>query len=356
MLSAKLTKRFQSGPESRGFELQVNLEAARQTTVIFGPSGAGKSLLLDLIAGFQRPDTGRVLLDDQLLLDMGTGVFLPPQARRCGYLFQRPALFPHLTLRENLLLAAGSLPKLERHRRVGQLMEAFRLGDLANRLPREVSGGQRQRCAIARSLVAKPAILLLDEPSNGLDQVLRREFYELLQQVLEEFSVPLLLVTHDLDEAFLLADQMLVLIDGKIQQTGRPREILTQPATTGVANLLGLFNLLPAEIELLDPGANRSRLRWNDYLLEGPYYPARLKGDQVTVCVRRDEIAATPKMGKAEKGALVLTLEGTAENSRSALLSFPGGLIVEMPLAEFLENRHHREWVLSFPQQELRIL
>ncbi len=356
MLDARLQKRFPAGPDSAGFELNVQIQAGSGTTVLFGASGSGKSLTLDLIAGFARQDAGRILLNDRLLSDAGTGVFLSPQQRRCGYLFQRSALFPHMTLRQNLSFAATSLPKLERHRKVGQLLEAFRLTELAGRKPGEVSGGQRQRCSIARALVAEPAILLLDEPTNGLDTTLRYEFYEILARLHDEFQVPVLLVTHDLDEAFLLADQMIVMVQGKVGQTGKPREILAQPASAPVANLFGMFNLLPAEIRLLDPGANRSKLRWNDVELEGPYYPARLLGDRVTICLRRDEIAVTPKMGKPEKGSIVLKLEGSSETARTALLHFEGGLIVELPLLEFAQNAHHREWTVKFPVSTLRIL
>lgn len=356
MLSVRLQKKFEKTQDSAGFELNVQFQAGPGTTVLYGPSGSGKSLTLDLIAGFERPDQGRVLLNDQLVVDVGTGVYLTPQQRGCGYLFQKQALFPHLTLRENLALAASALPKLERHRKVNQLLEAFRLKELAGRKPNEVSGGQRQRCAIARALVAEPQVLLLDEPSTGLDTTLKHELYAVLAQVQEEFKVPVVLVTHDLEEAFVLGDQMLVLVEGKLAQAGAPREILNQPANAAVANLLGLFNLLPAEIKQLDPGANRSKLRWNDIDLEGPYYPARLLGDRVTVCVRRDEIAVAPQMGKPEKGALVLTLEGASETPRTALLHFAGGLIVELPLEEFAENRHHREWVLRFPTSTLRIV
>ncbi len=356
MLEVRLQKRFAQAQESVGFKLDVQFTAGPGVTVLFGPSGAGKSLTLDLIGGFAQPDTGRVLLNDEILLDVASNVFLPPQQRRCGYLFQRLALFPHMTLRENLSFAATSRPKLERHRKVSQLLESFHLTEIAGRKPNEVSGGQRQRCAIARALVVEPSVLLLDEPSVGLDSLLRFELYEILARVRDEFAVPTLLVTHDLDEAFALADQMVVLIEGSIAQTGTPREILLQPASAGVANLLGLFNLLPAEIKFLDPGNNRSKLRWNDIDLEGPYYPGRLLGDRVTVCVRRDEIAVTPKMGKPDKGALVLMLEGSSETSRNALLHFSGGLLVELPLDEFAENRHHREWQLSFPVSTLRIL
>src|SRR5207342_2833788 len=141
----------------------------------FGPSGSGKTLTLDSIAGFVRPDDGRIILDDDILFDGPTGVYLPPQARNCGYVFQNYALFPHMTLRENLVFAAERRPRLERHRRVNDMLDTFRLADAAGRRPHEVSGGQRQRCSIARALIGGPKLLLLDEPAQGLDAPLRAE-------------------------------------------------------------------------------------------------------------------------------------------------------------------------------------
>jgi ABC-type sulfate/molybdate transport systems ATPase subunit len=356
MLDAKLKKRFPQGPDSAGFQLDAQLKVEAGITTLFGPSGSGKSLTLDLIAGFARMDEGRVLLADRLLADAATGVFLPPQARSCGYVFQRPALFPNMTLRGNLEFAARPLPKLERFRKVNQLLEAFSLTDIAGRMPHEVSGGQRQRCAIARALAVDPAILLLDEPSNGLDSQLRQDLHAVLTRVRDDFQIPILLVTHDLDECFLLSDQMLVILGGRIVQAGAPRDVLSHPSSAAVASLLGLYNLLPAEIKQLDPGANRSRLRWNDLDLDGPYYPGRLLGDRVTVCVRRDEIAVAPQMGRPEKGSIVLRLADSAQTARSALLRFEEGLVVELPLEEFAENSHHREWSARFPVQTLRVV
>ncbi len=356
MLEVKLKKRFAARPGSAGFTLDIAFQAVPGISVLFGPSGSGKSLTLDLIAGFAQASEGRVLLNDRLLCDAATAVSLRPQDRRCGYVFQRSALFPHMTVRENLMFPVSHRPKLERHRRVSQLLEAFHLEPLASRLPSEISGGQRQRVSIARALVPQPSILLLDEPSVGLDDALRMELYEILGQVRDEFKLPILLVTHNLDEACLLADRMFVVLDGRIAQQGTPREIMDQPANPGVARLLGLFNLLQAEVKFLDPGQNRSRLLWNGVELEGPYYPARLLGDQVTVCVRRDEIGIRPKTGKAEKSQLVLTLEASSELTNSALLRFSGGLIVEMPRERFAENEHHRDWIVEFPSSSLRIL
>ena len=141
MILARLKKRFPAGPDSAEFLLDADLRSADAVSVLFGPSGSGKTLTLECIAGFIRPDEGRVMLGDDILFDAPTGVFLPPQARRCGYVFQNYALFPHMTLRENLLFATEFRAKLERHRKVNEMLERFRLTDLAGRKPRERNGG-----------------------------------------------------------------------------------------------------------------------------------------------------------------------------------------------------------------------
>jgi len=217
--------------------------------------------VLDSIAGFVDPDEGRILLDDELLFDGASRVHVTPQKRNCGYVFQNYALFPHMTLRENLAFAAERRPRLERHRRVTEMLEKFHLSESAGRRPHEVSGGQRQRCSIARALIGAPKLLLLDEPATGLDAPLRAEFYAALRQVRKEFETPMLLVTHDLDECFELGEEMLVLREGRIVQSGMPREILDRPANLDVALLLGAFNVIEAEIRTLDPGRNTSRIQ-----------------------------------------------------------------------------------------------
>src|SRR5580692_2539312 len=229
MIQARLRKTFPVRSDSGGFVLDLEFSAAAGITVLFGPSGSGKTLTLDSIAGFVRPDEGRILLEDEILFDGATGVHLTPQARNCGYVFQNYALFPHMTLRENLMFAAERRPRLERHRRVNEMLEMFRLAEAAGRRPHEVSGGQRQRCSIARALIVAPKLLLLDEPGQGLDAPLKAEFYEVLRQVRADFKTPVLLVTHDLDECFELGEEMLILREGRIVQTGSPRKILDQP-------------------------------------------------------------------------------------------------------------------------------
>src|SRR5258706_10030619 len=165
MLDARLHKTFPPRPDSAGFSLDLEFSATAGVTVLFGPSGAGKTLVLDSIAGFIAPDEGRILLDDDILYDGAARVHRPPQQRNCGYVFQNYALFPNMTLRENLAFAAERRPRLERHRRVSEMIDKFRLQDSAGRRPHEVSGGQRQRCSIARALIGEPKLLLLDEPT-----------------------------------------------------------------------------------------------------------------------------------------------------------------------------------------------
>jgi len=213
MILARIAKSFPPGPESAGFSLSIELRATAGVTVLFGASGSGKTLTLDCIAGFVTPDSGRILLDDEILYDAAAKVNLRPQSRNCGYVFQNYALFPHMTLRENLIFAAERKPRLERHRRVNEMLEKFQLAGVSGRRPHEVSGGEKQRCSIARALIGEPKLLLLDEPARGLDAPLRAGLYATLRQVRAEFNVPILLVTHDLDECFELGDEVLVMRD-----------------------------------------------------------------------------------------------------------------------------------------------
>jgi molybdate transport system ATP-binding protein len=356
MIQARLRRTFPPRTDSTGFTLDLEFQAAAGVTVLFGPSGSGKTLTLDSIAGFVRPDDGRILLDDAILFDAAAGVHLAPQARQCGYVFQNYALFPHMTLRENLEFAAERRPRLERHRRVNEMLERFRLVEAAGRRPHELSGGQRQRCSIARALIGAPKLLLLDEPAQGLDAPLRAEFYEVLRQVRADFKTPVLLVTHDLEECFELGEEMIVMYEGRIAQTGTPRQVLDRPATLDVARLLGAFNLLPAEIRALDPGRNLSRVQFGEFDLDGPYFPGKLKGDRVTLCVRPEQITALPKNGRPGPNQIPAVLERTVEKPQWVRLEFAGGIAVDLPRAEFERLRGTRDWLIEFPAASLRAL
>jgi molybdate transport system ATP-binding protein len=356
MIQVRIRKHFAPSRESAEFTLDVDFQAAAGVTALFGPSGAGKTITLDCIAGFVRPAEGRIQLDEAVLFDHAAAVHLPPRERRCGYVFQNYALFPHLTLRENLEFAAERIPRLERHRRVSEMIERFRLADAAGRKPYELSGGQKQRCSIGRALLAAPKLLLLDEPARGLDAPLRSEFYSVLRQVRAEFSTPILLVSHDLNECFELAGEMLVIRGGSLVQAGPPRTIVEQPANVEVARLLGLYNLMPVEIRALDPGNNTSRLRFGELEFSGPYFPGRFKGDRVTLYTRPSQLGALPRDGRPGTNQLPATLERAAELPHAVRLEFAGGLAVEIPRADFERHKHNKEWVIEFPPAAVRIL
>src|SRR5271156_2986100 len=342
MLQARLRKTFPQRPDSAGFSLDLEFQAAAGVTVLFGPSGSGKTLVLDAIAGFVRPDEGRILLDDDLLFDGATGVHLPPQARNCGYVFQNYALFPHMTLRQNLMFAAERRPRLERHRRVNEMLDTFRLAEAAGRRPHEVSGGERQRCSIARALIGGPKLLLLDEPSQGLDSPLRAELYDVLRQVRADFKTPVLLVTHDLDECFELGEEMLIVREGRIVQSGPPRKILDQPANIEVARLLGAFNLIPCEIRALDPGRNTSKVQIGDVELDGPYFPGRFKGDRVIMCVRPEQLVVSARLGKPGLNQIPAVLSRVVEKAQFMRLEFESGVAANLSCAAYDRLRDNK--------------
>lgn len=356
MLRARLRKQFPASPGSAAFSLELDLNAEPGVTVLFGPSGAGKTLTLDSIAGFARPDAGRILLDDQILFDGAARVSLPPRQRHCGYVFQNYALFPNMTLRQNLEFALHGRPRLERHRRVNQMLERFHLDDIQARRPHELSGGQKQRCSIARALIGAPRILLLDEPARGLDAPLRAELYSIIRQVRDEYRIPILLVTHDLDECIELGDEMVVVRDGHAVQTGMPNEVFDRPANIEVAQLLGLHNLLSVEILALDPGRKISRLRYMDCELAGPYFPGHLIGDRVWLCVRPRQLTAAPRAGRPGPNQVPVTLERAVERVHGLRLEFAGDLAVEDSNVAADEARRVKDWVLEIPPAAMRLL
>lgn len=356
MIQAKIRKQYPAGENSAGFTLDLDFRASGGVTVLFGASGAGKTLTLDSIAGFVRPDQGRILLDDQILFDAEAGVHLAPRARHCGYVFQNYALFPHLTLRQNLEFAAERAPRLGRHRKVNEMLERFHLSDVAGRRPYQLSGGQKQRCSIARALIGEPRVLLLDEPGRGLDAPLRAEFYSVLREVREEFKTPMLLVTHDTDECFELSDEMIVLREGRAVQSGTPKSVFERPANVDVARLLGSYNLLQVEIRSLDPSRNASRLRYRDCELSGPYFPGRLIGDQVWLYVRPDELAVAPRNGRPAFNQIPATLLRSMPRPEGLRLEFSEDIAVEVPESDAEKYRGIKDWLVEFPSRELRIL
>lgn len=354
MIQATISKRFEAQRESAGFDLNVSFQAGQGITVFFGPSGAGKTLALDCIAGFVRPDTGRILLDDVLLFDGGAKVSRTPQERRCGYVLQNYALFPHMTARENLLFAASGMKTKDRHRRANEMLERFRLQDVGGRRPHQLSGGQRQRCSLARSLMVAPRLLLLDEPARGLDAPLRQDLYEILRNIRAAFEIPILLVTHNLEECFALADEMFLFQGGRIVQSGTPATVCSRPSSLETARLLGMYNILPVEIRVLDPPRNMSVLRFGGQDFQAEYYPGHLKGDRVHLLVTPHQLRAEP-VGSRAVGANSIRgeLERAIETPDGVRLEFAEGIQVEIPRQAYTQTR---DWMIEFPTHGLRVL
>ena len=209
-----------------GFELDVAWKIGAELAVLFGPSGSGKSLTLRLIAGLAQPAAGRGVAGGRVLLDTGRALCLTPQRRSVGYVFQDLALFPHMTVLENVLFGGHGLDRAERDERAQNLIRRFGLSGLRERRPGELSGGQRQRVALARALLRCPSILLLDEPFSALDAPLRRDLGQLLREVQRELRLPTVLVTHDAAEATALADTVVVYAGGCVIRQGPAREVL----------------------------------------------------------------------------------------------------------------------------------
>lgn len=269
------------------FHLQVSFRTTQSTVALFGPSGAGKSLTLQCIAGLMRPDRGEIRVGDRLLFDCGRGVNLPARERRVGYLFQSYALFPHLTVRQNVGFGLHRLSRKERAARVEEALETVRLSGLGERKPSKLSGGEQQRVALARALVTRPELLLLDEPFAALDALLREELRRELLLLLREVQVPTLLVTHDLNEAYALSREMAVFDGGRVLQIGPREEVYHRPGSCRVAELVGFRNLLPGTVTGRSGGyvrvAGPGFTLWSS---QGGFSA----GQQVTCCIRPEEV------------------------------------------------------------------
>lgn len=217
-LEADIQRHLQSAGQH--FRLQVQVRASERQLVLFGPSGAGKSLTLKAIAGLLRPDTGRIVLDGQVVFDAAASICLPARERRLGYVFQDYALFPHLTVRQNVAfgLQRGWLNprRSTRDADVAHWLRLLRIERLGDLYPAQVSGGQRQRIALARALVTRPRALLLDEPFAALDHDLRDHLRGELKSVLAQTGIPLLLISHDPQDVAMFGQQVVHLADGSV--------------------------------------------------------------------------------------------------------------------------------------------
>ena len=254
--------------------------APGEVMALVGPSGSGKSTILRAIAGTYRVRTGRIAVGDETWLDADRGIALPPHRRAAGMVFQSYALFPHMTALANVTAAMGHLPRAGRDARARRILDLVHLAGLEERRPAELSGGQQQRVAVARALAREPKVLLLDEPFSAVDKATRQRLYREIAELRRGLSMPVVLVTHDLEEAAMLADRMAVLHRGRILQTGAPDEITTRPASPEVARLVDLRNLFQGTVIRHDP--ERTWLGWAGHEIEAAAHPAFAPGARVT--------------------------------------------------------------------------
>ena len=287
-----------------------------QLVALLGPSGCGKTTLLRIIAGLDFADEGKIIVDGEDAA--GTHV----RQRKVGFVFQHYALFRHLTVFENVafgLRVKGGRdrpPEVEIHRRVGQLLELVQLDWLANRYPSQLSGGQRQRIALARALAVEPRVLLLDEPFGALDAKVRKELRRWLRRLHEELHITSLFVTHDQDEALELADQLVLMNKGKVEQSGSVRDVYASPATPFVYSFLGAVNEFSGRVE-------GSHLRIGNDVL--PNSSGSLSdGKEVVAFARPHEIEIIPepsgaRMGIAAKVQRIMRLGVVARVELAAL-------------------------------------
>ncbi|MGL4612924.1 MAG: ABC transporter ATP-binding protein, partial [Shewanella sp.] len=240
---------------------------AGQVLAVVGPSGGGKTTLLRMVAGLSHPNAGRIQFGDTPWFDDKARVALSPQQRHIGFMPQHFGLFPHLTALENVVAGLDHLPKAERIARAKSWLERVNLQGLPDRLPAHLSGGQRQRVALARALAREPSVLLLDEPFSAVDRETRERLYLELARLKEQLLCPVVMVTHDLNEALLLADSMMLISQGQMLQQGAPFEVLSRPRNEVVARQMGLRNIFDGEVVQQDSGKALTWLRFGEQLI-----------------------------------------------------------------------------------------
>lgn len=286
LLSAELTVQYLGGPT-----IQATLLRPSDTPsicVLFGPSGCGKTTILRCLAGLQRPSAGRIACGEQVWFDASRRIHLRPQARGIGLMSQDYALFPHLTVAQNVAYGLFREPSAARESRTADLLRRFGLEELAARRPEETSGGQRQRVALARALAPRPRVLLLDEPLAALDEATRTTLRSELRRELRACGIPVLLVTHDRVEAMALADEVIVMRDGAVLQTGGVQTVFSRPVSAAVAQIVGVENMLPGEVA--EARDDLATVRVGGTHVVGMANEATQSGNKVFACFRPEEV------------------------------------------------------------------
>lgn len=266
------------------FSLQVDIKLSEGSSLaLVGPSGCGKSMTLRMIAGLEQPDEGFIKVGDTVFYDSSERTLVPAHKRHIGFLFQNYALFPHLTVEQNIAFGLNHRPKLERQGKVRSIIERLRIKGLEKRYPQYISGGQQQRVALARTLVTDPDLLLLDEPFSALDSQVKKKMEKEVIDVRNAFSGTMILVTHSLEEAFRLCTEIAVMNNGKIIQLGTKDEIIHHPVNRTVARLTGTENIFDGNV--IERHGETARL-WVEELHVHITIPNTLKQDNLSLGIR----------------------------------------------------------------------
>ena len=333
-----VTKRFDETVAVDSISLEVN---AGEIVSVLGPSGCGKTSLLRVIAGFERVDAGVISISGSQVSTPANHT--PPESRRVGMVFQDYALFPHMNVGDNVGFGLTDLPDSEKRHRVKETLELVGLSELGHRYPHELSGGQQQRVAVGRTLAPSPVAVLLDEPFSNLDAGMRAGVRGLVEGILRERGVATVIVTHDREEAFSMADRVAVMNAGRLEQVDRPGAVFRSPASPFVAEITGTADFLNAVIEKGRAVTEIGRLQWDSAVGDGADNSSDIgEGDRVNVLVRPDDFLVLPNPGGMSKvlareyrgDAMILVVElasGTKVRCRQGPYSdLPVGTTVDL--------------------------
>jgi molybdate transport system ATP-binding protein len=299
----------QQAAQGHCFLLDVEFQVSPGFTILFGASGAGKTTLLDCVAGLSKPDSGSISIGERVLFDSSRRLDIGVANRRCGYVFQNLALFPHMTVEENVHYGLTHVSHPVRKNRASAILEALRVSHLAKRNVREISGGESQRIALARTLVTDPEVLLLDEPLAALDAPTKSLIIDDLRHWNQAHQIPILYVTHSREEVFALGERVLVLSNGKILAQGTPHEVMTAPMHETVAQLIGFENIFDAVVDAVHPQRGTMTCR-----IAGTAGPLVLETPLV-----RGGVGSTLRVGIRAGDILLATIPPTGLSARNIL-------------------------------------
>jgi len=292
-ISKKLTNK-----NSKEFVLNAEFKCGNEMIVLFGPSGAGKTLTLECIAGLVVPDKGYINVNGITYFDSEKSINISPQKRNTGYLFQNYALFPHLTVEDNIIFGLRSANNTKE--KMQEMLDVFEIHGLEKRYPSQLSGGQRQRVALARALITRPRILLLDEPFSSLDHIVRMRLRRDLKKIREIIKIPIILITHNPVEAYTMADTIIVYRYGGIEQIGPPKEIFSKPINENVARLVGMNNIFKGKV--LDIRTDEVTIQSHKKIIAMRMEGLQI-GEEVTWCIRPDQVMVVREDQPIEKVA-----------------------------------------------------